>query len=156
MQYILSSAEFSECRMYRYHLTRKWCSGNRMAMFIGLNPSTADEKEDDPTIRRCVGFAQRLHCDGMFMMNIFAFRSTDPKVMKLVVDPVGRLNNQWLKIKSAESAFHIACWGVHGSHMNRGEEVKALLTGLECFGTTKDGHPKHPLYLKSDTKLVSF
>lgn len=163
MSYLYTSATFSPGREHRYHLLRLWdvsVKPLKLCMFIGLNPSTADEKQDDPTVRRCVAFAKRLGCHGMHMMNIFAYRATDPDVMKRAFDPVGEDNDDWLRVIALDSAFTIACWGVHGQHLSRGVQVKRILSkitpSLCCFGMTKDGHPKHPLYLKADSPLVAF
>lgn len=151
-----TGARLSDCRKYRYMLWRQW--GDQfgpMVNFIGLNPSTADETEDDPTIRRCIGFAKRMGAASMVMTNLFALRATDPKDMKAAMDPVGPDNDPTLK-RIAGCGQTIACWGVHGAFQFRGTLVVQMLRchGLWCFGTTKAGHPKHPLYLKSDTELV--
>ena len=92
-----SSAVFSECRRYRYVLRRIWDREKSPAMFVGLNPSTADEVRNDPTVTRCIGYAQRWGAGGLIMTNIFAFRSTDPNGLLAIEDPVGPLNNRWLK-----------------------------------------------------------
>jgi len=124
-------------------------------MFIGLNPSTADETLDDPTVRRCIGFADDWGYDALCMTNIFAFRATDPKVMKAAKDPVGPGNNEALLNLAASSGIIIAAWGVHGDHMARGELVECMLNNLMCLGKTKHGFPKHPLYLKRTTTPIA-
>ena len=138
---------FSSCRHYRYTLYREWASGDKVAMFIGLNPSTADEVKNDPTVTRCINYAKSWGYTGMYMMNIFAFRATDPAVMKECPDPVGCENDHYLGLVSGESSVVVAAWGVHGAYLNRGDEVKNLIPGLHCLKKTKDGHPSHPLYL---------
>lgn len=150
-------AVFSEDRLYRYLLWRRWapCTSAGMVGFIGLNPSTAGETTNDPTVRRCIGFAQAWGFDGMVMLNAFAFRATDPKVMKLASDPVGMANDDAIRL-AARSLFQIVCcWGNHGKHQVRGQAVLQLLKGL-CYpvhlGLTQHGEPKHPLYLRSATK----
>lgn len=159
MLFEMSNAEFSPCRTWRYTLTRVWDKSKPMAMFVGLNPSTADEVRNDPTVRRCIGFAQDWGYGGLIMTNIFAFRATDPKVMKKAEDPVGPENDKWL-IRSAEKAgLVVAAWGTHGIHMNRERLVLDLFRGWEdrrltCLGKTKAGHPKHPLYLPKDAMVV--
>jgi len=128
-------------------------------MFIGLNPSTADETNDDPTVRRCINFAKLWGYSALCMTNIFAFRATDPMVMKAADDPVGHKNNAMLVDVSSGAGVVVAAWGVHGAHWNRGWEVRNLLwhtCKLKCMGLTKDAHPKHPLYLRGDTKLQPY
>lgn len=152
---IKSKTKFSSCRKWRYALKRKWGIGG-ICMFVGLNPSTADETYNDPTVNRCMRFAQGWGYGSMYMTNIFAFRATDPNDMKSVVYPIGPDNNKWL-IKCAEKAsIVIACWGVHGEHLGRQVRVRKLLKPykLHCLGLTKEGYPKHPLYLRKDLKPI--
>lgn len=151
-----SGALFSICRRYRYRLWRSWDTEKPLVAFIGLNPSTADETLDDPTIRRCIGFARDWGFGGMAMLNIFAFRATDPKVMKAAADPIGPANDVWLAKTAGEVSLTVACWGSHGSHLDRGAQVlRSVLTGpLKCFGLTAGGQPKHPLYLARTCPLV--
>jgi hypothetical protein len=150
-------AVFSPDRMYRYVLSRRWAEGPRALIVIGLNPSTADEREDDPTIRRCIGFAKREGCSGLIMLNLFALRATDPMVMRAHPEPVGELNDQWIRdLATREAHVVVAAWGVHGEHRGRGAEVAAKIPNLLCFGRTKGGHPRHPLYLRADTALEPF
>lgn len=129
---------------------------SRMVMFIGLNPSTADETKDDPTIRRCVGFAKRWGYEGIWMTNLFAYRATDPAVMKAVTDPVGPENNQRLQHYYSRSSLVIAAWGAHGNHIGRARQVMRMLHGMHCLGRTKDGHPRHPLYVKGNVEPRAF
>lgn len=140
----------SACRTYRYVLWREWDARNpAFAMFVGLNPSTADEVEDDPTIRRCVDFARRWGYGSLCMANLFAFRATAPKVMKAHSSPVGADNDRWLAAIAAEAGVVVAAWGVHGVFNRRDQAVKQLLAGrLSYLALTKDGHPRHPLYLR--------
>jgi len=141
------TATFSPCRKYRYSLFRWWDKSKPYVMFIGLNPSTADETKDDPTIRRCIGFARKWGYGGVCMANIFAFRATDPLEMKSFEDPVGPDNNEWLKKLASGAGEVVAAWGVHGVHLGRNVDVRGLIPFMMCIGTTKDGHPKHPLYI---------
>ena len=121
-------------------------------MFIGLNPSTADETQDDPTIRRCIAFAKAWGYSALCMTNIFAFRATDPKDMKAEEFPIGGHENDLSLHSLSESAgIVIAAWGVHGTHLDRNADVMKLIPNLHCLGTTKDGHPRHPLYLRKDS-----
>jgi hypothetical protein len=162
--FLRSGAHFSNCRVWRWALWRVWNPGptvanpGRIVSFIGLNPSTADETVDDPTIRRCIGFARDWGFDGLFMLNLFGFRATDPAEMKAAADPVGKLNDDVLRYRTRQSALVVAAWGVHGDFNGRAQHVIDLLMSqpLMCLGRTKDGHPKHPLYLPRDAKLVEF
>jgi hypothetical protein len=137
---------FSTCRRYRYTLWREWGRDN-YCMFIGLNPSTADEKTDDPTIRRCIGFAKRWGFGALCMTNLFAFRATDPRVMMGASKPVGQDNDRWLVDCARRAGIVIAAWGTHGQFLGRDEEVLNLLDDLYCLRLTKEGFPAHPLYL---------
>jgi hypothetical protein len=143
---------FSPCRKWRYTLWRSWpidiFSGSRGAlMIIGLNPSTADETKDDPTIRRCIGFAKAWGFSSLCMTNLFAWRDTDPKGMKAAEDPVGPENDRWLLECSINAGLIIAAWGTHGAHLDRGNKVKAMIPNLHCMRQNSDGSPAHPLYL---------
>jgi len=149
-----TGAVLSGDRKYRYALWRRW-SSKPYVLFVGLNPSTADEKEDDPTIRRCKTFARDWGYGAVVMVNLFAIRATDPKDMMAYPHPVGGDNNVWLQ-DLAKNADEIVCaWGANGSHQERGQYVAELLEGydLKCLGVTKAGHPRHPLYIKSDKAL---
>ena len=150
-----SSADFSPCRTWRYTLRRRWSDGPMM-MVIGLNPSTADEIQDDPTIRRCVGYAKRWGYAGLLMGNIFAFRATDPSDLYAADDPEGPLNNMHLVQMAEEAKFMLAAWGSHGEWLGRGQRVRELLWeyDLHCLGHTKHGQPKHPLYLRADAEPI--
>lgn len=153
-----TSATLSADRRYRYHLIRLWGEGSRRLVVIGLNPSTADETKDDPTIRRCVAFAKREDCDGLVMLNLFAFRSTKPALLFEEEDPVGPDNDRWIRAQMRLVADHrivVAAWGVHGSTWpDRVREVAELAGGrLQCLGVTQNGQPRHPLYVRSDARL---
>ena len=144
---------WSPCKRYRYTLWRRWGPGTHPAMFIGLNPSTADETQDDPTIRRCKAFAKSWGCDSLIMTNLFAFRATDPRDMKAAEDPIGPENDGWLERLAGIAHVRVAAWGVHGFFGERAMQVAAVLPDFMCLGTTKDGHPKHPLYLPATAEL---
>ena len=163
---IESGAELSPCGTYRYQLWRKWGRGP-IAVFIMLNPSTADAHEDDPTIRRCIGFARREGCGGLKVVNLYAYRATDPK--ELIYGGLHPPAHERTKNNSAISSA-LAMAKAHGSPVIaawgagvRGfEEEPYVVRGLAdragvplmCLGTTNAGHPKHPLYLAADTPLV--
>lgn len=143
-----SSAQFSPDRRHRYALWRTWDQSKEIAMFIGLNPSTADEVKNDPTVTRCINYAKKWRCGGIIMSNIFAYRATDPKIMKSAADPVGPENDEWLLKLADEADLIVAVWGNHGNFIKRGETVVKLLnkSELHCLDINKTGHPKHPLY----------
>jgi hypothetical protein len=160
-----SGARFSDDRRYRYVLWRAWkaWSDARALVVIGLNPSTADERIDDPTIRRCLGFARREGCGQLVMLNLFALRATDPRVMQADAEPVGPRNDATIRcwagidaIAGGPRPLVVAAWGVHGAHRDRALTVRLLTPRLWCFGVTKDGHPRHPLYLRGDAPLVPY
>jgi hypothetical protein len=152
----LPPAEFSPCRKWRYVLRRRWARGPVVG-FILLNPSTADETKDDPTIRRCIGFAKSLGFGGLTLGNLFALRSTDPRALKSDVDPIGPGNALAILDIAGEADGNIICgWGNHGAFMNRGAEV---LKSLRSFGATpmslsitRLGEPAHPLYLPAELR----
>ena len=159
-----ASATFSPDRTYRYALTRRWDTTWPMAVFVMLNPSTADAFTVDPTIRRCIGFARSWHAGGILVANLFALRSTDPRALYRHTDPVGPDNDtvlRWVLSTDHEPVGPVvAAWGAHGAHQNRGDHITALLKACGvtplCLGVTKDGHPRHPLYMPSSTIAVEF
>jgi hypothetical protein len=154
------TATFSPCRRYRYSLWRSWQgllgTGKGYAMFIGLNPSTADETQDDPTIRRCMAFAQGWGYDGLCMTNLFAFRATDPAVMLAEASPVGKENDQHLIELAKHAGIVVAAWGAHGGHQGRASAIQALVPGLHYLRLTKAGHPGHPLYLPGNLQPMAW
>jgi hypothetical protein len=138
---------------YRYCLWRKWSKErSNYALFIGLNPSTADATEDDPTIRRCVGFAQRWGFDALCMVNLFAFRSTDPTRLYTARDPVGPLNDQFITKSARHAGRVVAAWGNRGGFMERDQLVARLVPLMSRLGVTKGGFPRHPLYVPYDAR----
>ena len=149
-----SDAVFSDCRKYRFALWRVWDDVLPSVMFIGLNPSTADESANDPTLTRCIRYAQSWGYGGVCMANLFAFRATDPKVMMSASDPVGADNDQWLLELSQNSGLVVAAWGNTGRYMERSAHVKSLIPNLHCLKCNKSGEPAHPLYQKADTQPV--
>ncbi len=153
---IYSDAKFSKDRIYRYALWRVWDNSLPKLLFIGLNPSTADEINDDPTMRRCIRFSKDLGYGGFIMGNIFAYRSTDPKKLREIKNPIGSRNNFWLKKLHKEAGNTIAAWGTHGEYLNRGDDVVKLLGSLDCLRITKEGFPSHPLYLPSNLKPIKY
>jgi hypothetical protein len=149
-------ATLSECRLYRYQLWRVWDDSKPYLNIIGLNPSTADERTDDPTIRRCVDFAKQWNFGALYMTNLFAWRDKSPAAMKKALEPIGQDNNGWLIETAAYAGLVMAAWGIHGTFKERDKAVIAMLPKLYCFGTNDDGTPKHPLFLPKDTKAILF
>lgn len=151
-------ASFSPCRKWRYSLWRIWEPSRPRVAFIGLNPSTADETEDDPTVRRCINYAKTWNFGGMYMFNIFGVRATDPRQMLADDEPVGPYNDDFIIDEISQCQRIVCCWGSHGSHMKRSDEVLEILKSkkLFCFGLNNNGEPKHPLYLKKDLIPVPF
>jgi hypothetical protein len=159
------NAVFSRCGRYRYVLTRQLGSGTKTATFIMLNPSTADATHDDPTIRRCMGFARHWWCGRLIVLNLFAFRATFPQDLKHAPDPVGPRNKVWVKRTLSaipvEDREAVVCgWGVHGSHRQQDAVMREWLktSGIEsvALGMTRDGHPRHPLYAPYASDLNTF
>lgn len=150
-----STAVYSPCESYRYLLTRVWNPDGPRALFVMLNPSTATEFQNDPTVERCERRARALGFGAFRVTNIFAFRATDPRVMRAHANPIGPVNDDTIRDSATTWADRIICaWGTHGTHLNRGPQVESLLraTGQPLFtlGLSKDGHPKHPLYIGYD------
>jgi len=150
---------FSPDRRYRYTLLRMlppsfgfWrpFSGSTV-QFIGLNPSTADEKRDDPTIRRLMSFARAWGFTTMWMTNLFAYRATDPMIVLKEPDPIGPENDKYLREIALKADLVVACWGVHGWYLNRGDVVRTMIPNLHAFAINGDGTPAHPLYLRGST-----
>lgn len=150
-----SEAVYSDCERYRYTLTRTWDTNGPRVLFIMLNPSKATEVQNDPTVERCERRARTLGFGAFRVTNIFAWRDTDPKLMRAAADPIGPDNDAALTdsvqtwVRKGDTT--IAAWGTHGAHLGRGPQVASLLRAtakpLHTLGLTKDGHPKHPLYI---------
>ena len=146
-----SVAIYSDCEHYRYTLTRIWRPAAPKLLFVMLNPSTATEYQNDPTVERCERRSRALGFGGFQVCNIFAWRATDPKELRRQSDPIGPDNDRMI-LKACGWADEIICaWGTHGAHLDRGESVRRLLratgTTLKHLGVSKHGHPKHPLYI---------
>ena len=153
-------ATLSGDQRYRYVLWRSWSDAPRI-LYVGLNPSTADALTDDPTIRRMVGFAKRDGHGGIFVCNLFALRATDPRELRRTADPVGPRNKATLREYGEHAHLVVCCWGCHGTFRHQDRMILTLLRDLfghklYCLGTTKAGHPKHPLYLSGAAQLVPF
>lgn len=158
----MSTAIVSACGLFRYRLTRTWDPGKQSACFLMLNPSTADATKDDATIRRCISFAKSWNCGGITVVNLFAFRSRHPKAMAAAVDPVGPENDLHIRDVVEQSYPIVVAWGggVPKAYAARVEAVRAILANVGvsvfCLGRTDGGQPRHPLMLRSDTKLEAY
>ena len=142
-----SSAVLSPCRLYRYELWRRWDGSRGVVMIIGLNPSTADEAHDDPTVRRCITYARDWGYGGLCLTNLFALRATHPAALKTATDPIGPENDLHLRTAARLADLRVAAWGVNGAHRGRATAVLSSLCGLHCLRLSRNGHPMHPLYL---------
>lgn len=153
----ISGAEFSNCRNYRYSLWRIWDKSKPLVMFIGLNPSTANEFSDDPTIRRVKSIAKNLGYGGVYMMNCFAYISTDPKLLK-----INRMSKEWndnmLTVTASKCADVIFAWGNFDvvKTTGRDAELIEMFPNAKALHINKNGSPKHPLYVKGDVIPVTF
>lgn len=164
-----ATAVLSACERYRFRLARVWDWKRPRMIFVMLNPSTADAATDDPTIRRCRGFAKRENCGGFEVVNLFAWRATDPADLLRADDPVGDGNDRYIADAMAPSdpptdppnGPVVAAWGAHPAARLRAPAVATQLCWLvpfhlHCLGTSKDGSPRHPLMLRADTPLQPF
>jgi hypothetical protein len=157
---MISTAYFSACQRYRFKLSRYWGKDDlflldnpdRFALFIMLNPSTADLEKNDPTVAKCIRLARRWGFGGVEIRNIFAIRGTDPKVIRQVENPVGDGNTAAIEsaVRSRKTGLIVAAWGNHGKFAGRSADVRAILTEIGrpvyCFALSKSGEPVHPLY----------
>lgn len=170
----------SPCRKYRYTLWREWqgsldmlasnalltaLNEDKFLMVIGLNPSTADETKDDPTIRKCIGFAKRWGYGALCMTNLFAWRDTKPENMLNAADPIGPLNDRYLFGAATRAGMILAAWGKKGNHMHRASFVGNCINGmvrpdglpmLHCLRANGDGSPEHPLYVPYETTPMAW
>ena len=158
------SADISSCGRYRFSLTRQWDDDKPNLVFLMLNPSTADSEQDDPTIRRCIGFAEREDRGGIIVVNLYPLRTPSPRVL---FEQVGSIEERaWtknvMKIAAVGPGSIVCAWGSNGSQKFMHECVllgtRSLLreADLKCLGTDKNGNPRHPLYLKKDAKLIEW
>jgi len=147
----MSTAVYAPDEQHRYLLTRVWQPQGRRALFVMLNPSTATEVQNDPTVERCQRRATALGYGGLRVVNIFAFRATDPRRMKAATDPVGPGNDAAIVDSLTWADAVIAAWGTHGAHLGRGAAVERMIRAAgvvpQVLALTRDGHPQHPLYV---------
>ncbi|MCK0538598.1 DUF1643 domain-containing protein [Alcanivorax quisquiliarum] len=140
-------AHFSRCGLYRYALWRWWGQGQDYALIIGLNPSTDPAGQDNPTVRRCVRFAQQWGYSGVCVANLFAWRTVEPAALLAAQAPIGPRNDHWLRRLGPGAAVIVAAWGNHGQHLGRGQAVRRLLPDMQVLRLNRSGEPAHPLYL---------
>ena len=154
-----SGATFSDCERYRYHLWRRWEDGPSVA-FLMLNPSTADADRNDPTIERCHRRAVSMGFGALEVVNIFAYRATDPKDLKKAKRPVGPLNDETLLETIQRTDMTVCAWGSHGDHKDRDKEVRQLIRDnrldVTVLALTSKGQPRHPLYMPYSATPVSW
>lgn len=153
----LGDAAFSEDRRYRYVLWRRWDDRRPLTCFVLLNPSTADETTDDPTIRRCIAFARSWGDGGVYVTNLFALRATDPGRLRRAKDPIGARNDDWIRAIAERCGRIVVGWGEHGRYRDRGADVLERLLPRDRtfrFGLTRASRqPMHPLYLRRGRTL---
>lgn len=147
---VKSTAIYSDCERYRYVLTREWDASKKRVLFIALNPSTATELANDPTVARMMNYAKDWGYGSASVCNVFGYRATDPRDMKAQSDPVGADNDALILGEVAKCEKVIACWGNHALHLGRSMELRPKLGKLYSLGVNANGEPKHPLYLKKD------
>lgn len=152
-----SFADFSDCERYRFHLERRWSRDGPLAVFVMLNPSTADAFKLDPTVRKCIRFARFWKMSGVHVVNIFAWRSTDPSVLPDIDEPTGGEANDVAILRACTDNPQriVLGWGIWGELSSRGRQVQNLLDRhvTHAFGFTKNNQPKHPLYLRGTSEL---
>lgn len=153
------SAAIDSSGLYRYSLEREWNLNTPRIAFVMLNPSTADATNDDPTIRRCIRFAQSWNYGALEVVNLFAYRTKYPVELLRVGDPVGAENDRHILAMMCRVQAIVVAWGNQGRFQQRHQNVIRLLTnqlGVYCLGMTRLGYPRHPLYIKGDTNLMAF
>jgi len=152
---VFSDPDFPERSLYRYTLERRWNDWGPSLLWILLNPSTADAQTDDPTNRRGINFSRDWGYGACVFVNLFAYRTPKPKLMKGAINPIGPANDAHIWDQTEKCDDIIVAWGVNGAYLNRHSEILHLLRNHEllCLGTTQRGYPKHPLFLRADTDL---
>ena len=154
-----ATANISSCGRYRYDLSRTWDTAKPAVLFVGLNPSTANESIDDPTIRRLIGYAQQWGYGRLLVGNLFALRSPTPTSLFSAPNPVGNPANDAALLRlTGQAELIVAAWGNDGVYLNRSHDVQDLLKSypLHCLKKNKSGEPSHPLYLKKILRPIPF
>lgn len=163
----MNTCVFSPDRTYRYSLLHVMDESNQsMIAWIGLNPSTADENELDPTLRRVRAFSLREGFGRFVMINLYAFRSTDPKGLSIPVDPVGPENDRTIRATFGLADMVVVAWGAWNNGQDRKRQVMQDARGarmvydkmfpMKCLGLTKGGEPRHPLYVRANQPFVDY
>ena len=150
------SAILSDCGAYRYELRRTWDSSRPILLWVGLNPSTADHINDDPTNRRIAGFSKRWGYGGYVLANLFAYRAINPQTLRQAADPIGPDNDKHLKKLSRAAEHTICAWGNHGTMLERAATVLPSLDRPLALGITKQNQPLHPLYCPANRQPKAF
>lgn len=158
--YLENDAVISDCGKYRYLLRRVWDHAKPRALFIMLNPSTADARKDDATIRSCVRLASGLGYGSIEVVNIFGWRATDPDELPKQADPMGPMNERVVAAAIVRCDVVICAWGANAMAARKShylcERIRSYRPAAYCLGKTKSGAPKHPLYIKSGTPLETY
>lgn len=159
-EYLLAEAAISPCGLHRYRLDRAWLNGKprRPCVFIMLNPSTADGRQDDATIRRCVRFADSWGYNHLVVVNLFSYRATDPEDLLTSPAPIeGPRNMEFITEATVQAGLIVVAWGAQGCLFGQDRHVLDSIThDVRCLGTTKSGQPRHPLYVRGDTYPVRY
>lgn len=157
---MLKDAIISSCNKYRYQLTRKWGESDEYVLFVALNPSIADDKIDDSTLKKCIGVSKMFGFDHLKLVNLFAYRDMNPMVMKNQDDPIGSENDKTIKDLAKDAKLIIICWGNDGSYLGRSNEVLEILkpykSKVRCIGKNKSGQPTHPSRASYPKELQEF
>jgi hypothetical protein len=151
---MLRDAVFDDSGRYRYSLTRIWALDGPLAVFVMLNPSTADAERDDPTIRRCVGLARSWGYGRLEVVNLFAYRTHDPRVLASATEPEGPENATYVSAATQRADLIVAGWGNAGARLGADRAICSRLDRAHCLGLTRLGQPRHPLYVPRDTQPV--
>jgi hypothetical protein len=153
-------AVISDCGKYRYLLRRTWDHAKPRVLFVMLNPSTADAEIDDATIRSCIRLSKANGYGSFEVVNLYGLRATDPDELAKAGDPVGPNNDCHIEAAILRCDLAICAWGAYPGAANRSGSVRGLLRSrrpaIFCFGTTKSGAPKHPLYIRTDAPLQTY
>jgi hypothetical protein len=152
-----SCASISADGSYRWQLRRRWAEEGRIALWVMLNPSTANGVDDDATIRRCINFSKGWGLAGLAVANLFALRARHPNALMVHPDPVGGQTDSVLTSLSSEASLIIVAWGAHPVAKSRIKDVQNIIgVKVKCLGVTQAGHPRHPFYLSRKSKLVAW
>ena len=154
-----NGAVIDKSKLYRYRLWRTFDSGKGTVAFIMLNPSTADAKHTDPTLTRCIGFAKFWGYQKLDIVNLFAYRATDPKELHRVSDPIGPENDKYIVDVISKADLVVAAWGEKGKTLRRNRQVINIvkpIISLYALEILKCGQPRHPLYAKADIQPIRY